>query len=149
MEEALGFHNEPTFAERLRELLPPVQAVAPGLIGQNREAWITAVKRARNFEAHRLVAAEGRQSYEKRTDEYYQLAVSIEWVLRISLLLHLGVEPDTLHARLHEHQKLAFALANMDRCRYPWPGSRIDEFRESRPGPPSDCPAAPSFAKRR
>jgi hypothetical protein len=138
MEEALGFHNEPTFAERLRELLPAVESATPGLIGQNREAWITAVKQARNFEAHRLVEAKGRESYEERTDEYYQLAVSIEWVLRISLLLHLGVEPGVLHARLHEHQKFAFTLANMDRSRYPWPGSRVDEFRASRPGPPSD-----------
>jgi hypothetical protein len=34
MEEALGFHNEPTFAERLRELLPAVESATPGLIGR-------------------------------------------------------------------------------------------------------------------
>ena len=68
---------------------------------------------------------------QERTDDYYQLAVSIEWVLRISVLLHLGVDAELLHARLHDHQKFAFALANMDRCQHPWPGSRIDEFRAS------------------
>jgi hypothetical protein len=50
-----------------------MEAVAPGLVGLDREEWIKKVKLARNFEAHRLV--DGRwQTDQERIDDYYQLA---------------------------------------------------------------------------
>lgn len=132
--EAFSFFTEPTFVERLEELLPPVEYVAPGLIGQDRDVWISSVKKARNLEAHRFVrtATQLKSDHNERIDDYYQLAVSTEWVLRISLLLHLGVDPELLHARLLDHGKFLFALANMDISRFAWPGSRLKEFRASR-----------------
>ena len=129
LEESFRYFNQLTFAERLDQLLQDVEVVAPGLIGRDRNLWISEVVAARNVEAHRL-PRKG-ESYEKRLDDYYQLAVSAEWVLRISLLLHLGVEPDRLRRRLYEHRRFEFALANMDRCSFRWPGSRLDEFRSS------------------
>lgn len=132
--ETFSFFTEPTFAERLEELLPPVEYVAPGLIGQDRGFWISSVKNARNLEAHRLAKTppQRKANHEQHIDHYYQLAVSTEWVLRISLLLHLGVDPETLHARLLDHRNFLFALANMDISRFAWPGSRLKEFQASR-----------------
>lgn len=124
--------EQPFFAERLDQMLPLVEQVAPGLIGTDRKAWIEAVVRARNLEAHRFVPKpEQRLRHEEHVDDYYVLAVSTEWVLRISLLLRLGVPPDRLHGRLLDHQQFEFALANMDHSESP-PGSRLAEFRASR-----------------
>jgi hypothetical protein len=139
-----SFFTDPTFVERLEELLPPVEHVAPGLIGQDRGFWISSVKNARNLEAHRFVrtATQRAANYDQRTDHYYQLAVSTEWVLRISLLLHLGVDAELLHARLLDHQQFLFALANMDISRFAWPGSRLEEFRASRARGAAPVPGA-------
>ncbi len=144
--EAFSFFTKPTFVERLEELLPPVEYVAPGLIGQDRDVWISSVKKARNLEAHRFVrtATQLKANHNQRTDDYYQLAVSTEWVLRISLLLHLGVDPELLHARLLDHGKFLFALANMDVSRFAWPGSRLKEFRASRTRGPTRRPSSSS-----
>ena len=68
-------------------------------------------------------------AHEQHIDEYYQLAVSAEWGLRLSVLLQLGIDAEILHQRLQDHQKFHFALANMDRCTHAWPGSRLEEFR--------------------
>jgi hypothetical protein len=67
-------------------------------------------------------------AHEQHIDEYYQLAVSAEWGLRLSVLLQLGIDAEILHQRLQDHQKFHFALANMDRCTHAWPGWRLEEF---------------------
>ncbi|MGY5894904.1 HEPN domain-containing protein [Blastococcus deserti] len=144
LKQSFGLFNELTFAERLRVLLPPVEAVAPGLIGQDRDIWIREVKLARNLEAHRFAKdATKPENYEKRTDHYYQLALSTEWVLRISVLLLVGVDPAVLYDRLQEYEKFHFALANMDGCRFSWPGSRLEEFRTSQRPATSTAVVAP------
>lgn len=122
--------NEPTYADRLRELIAPICAVAPGLLGNDPEEWIKAIRRARNAEAHRLLPT-GQATHEEHIDEYYQLATSADWALRLTVLLQLGVRQDELHRRLRSHAKFLYALANMDRCDYAWPGSRIETFRAS------------------
>ncbi|WP_290049745.1 HEPN domain-containing protein [Amycolatopsis solani] len=122
--------NEKTLGERLEEILPPVEEVAPGLIGIDHSEWIRLVVAARNLEAHRF--AKPVPDYQERTDRYYQLAKSMDWALRIILLLEIGVSKDFLHSKLHDHQKFIFDLANMDNCRYPWPGSRFETFRKSK-----------------
>ena len=137
---AFSYFNQPSFRERLEELLPPVERVAPGLIGSDRDGWIGAVVRARNMEAHRFPQKPPeRARYRQRVDGYYVLATSTEWVLRIALLLRLGVAPELLHARLLEHNQFEFALANMDHAEDP-PGSRLDEFRASRAGGRTSSP---------
>lgn len=124
--------NQPTFAERLRELLPPVEAVAPGLIGPRRSRWVRDVTDARHREAHRFISDPSeREAYRQRVDNYIQLAISTEWVLRIALLLRLDVPPELLHERLLDHQQFEYELANMDHAEDP-PGSRLAEFRASR-----------------
>jgi hypothetical protein len=136
-DKSFSFFNQPTFAERLRELLPPVEGVAPGLIGHDRDAWVRDVKQARNMEAHRFPRKPAeRAKYRQRVDDYYVLATSTDWVLRIALLLRLGVPSQLLHARLLDHQPFEYALANMDYSEDP-PGSRLAEFRASRPQPPA------------
>jgi hypothetical protein len=120
--------NQLTFNERLDELLPPVESVAPGLIGRDRVKWISSVVSTRNLEAHRF--DKEIPNYLERTDNYYQLAVSTEWVLWIGVLLHLGVDQEELRAGLLKHQQFLFALANMDNCQFSWPGSRLKEFKE-------------------
>jgi hypothetical protein len=120
--------NEPTFADRLHELMIPLEDVAPGLLGQDRHRWVKSIVSARNAEAHRL-ARSAVVAHEQHIDEYYQLAVSAEWGLRLSVLMQLGIEAEVLHQRLQDHQKFHFALANMDRCTHAWSGSRLEELR--------------------
>jgi hypothetical protein len=128
--DSISFFNQQTFGKRLEELLPLVESVAPGLTGNDRSKWIRSVVEARNLEAHRF--PKDVPNYHERTDHYIQLAMSTGWVLRISILLQLGVQADILSSRLQEHEKFLFALANMDNCRFPWPGSRFDSFKKSR-----------------
>jgi hypothetical protein len=129
-----SYFNQPTFEERLRDLLAPVLEVAPGLIGEeDLEAWIEDVRRARNMEAHRFARKPNeREVYRRRVDDYVQLSISTEWVLRIAVLLQLKVPPKLIHARLLDHNQFAYALANLDHADDPR-GSRLAEFRASRP----------------
>lgn len=125
------FFNAKTFEQRLEELLPRIEIAAPGLTGEDPVSWIRAVVEARNLEAHRF--PKGFSNYQRRTDHYYQLAMSTGWALKIGLLLELGVSPSLLRARLKEHQTFLYALANMDNCRFSWPGSRFETFMGSKP----------------
>jgi hypothetical protein len=126
--DAFRHFNELTFADRIRELVQPVTAVAPGLLGAELDAWIGWLKQARNGEAHQLVKS-AEDDYEEEIDQLYQLAVSGEWALRLCVLMQLGVDAELLRQGLRRHQRFHYALANMDRSRFAWPGSRLDEFR--------------------
>jgi hypothetical protein len=130
LKDSFKFFNKKTFEQRLEELLPKVEHAAPGLIGNDPATWIRSVIEARNLEAHRF--PKDFPNYQERTDHYYQLAMSTGWVLKISLLLELGISPEMLRDRLKEHQKFLYALANMDSCRFSWPGSRFDTFKDSK-----------------
>ncbi|WP_328295792.1 hypothetical protein OG218_24365 [Kineococcus sp. NBC_00420] len=121
------FFNYPDFKDRLRDFVGPAEIVAPGLIGQDHEYWISTVVSVRNFEAHRFEKEP--RDYQEQIDEYYQLATSTEWVLRLVLLLELGVPLVELRSRLRDHQRFQYALANMDACEFSWPGSRLAEYR--------------------
>lgn len=129
--EKFKFFNTKTFEQRLEELLPNIEEAAPGLIGNDSASWIRSVVEARNLEAHRF--PKNFPNYQERTDHYYQLAMSTGWVLKIGLLLELGILPSLLHTRLKQHQKFLYALANMDSCRFSWPGSRFDTFTNLKP----------------
>ena len=73
-------------------------------------------------------ALEDELELDPETDHQYQLAVSTQWALRLSVLMQLGVEPVALRKRLSQHQRFLLALANMDRCDTRWAGSRLDDF---------------------
>lgn len=115
--EALGHVQDPSYAERLAELLPQVQMAAPGLLGPSLSVWIKDMGQVRNTQSHGL----------KRDDElgeagisrYYVLASSGRWALKILLLLQL-VSPDALRAALWDSDRFMYALANIDREHY-WP----------------------------
>jgi hypothetical protein len=127
------FFNQLSFYEQLQELVPNIQRVTPGLIGQDEKAWIEWVVAARNQEAHRRPRR--KQAPEDKpvrlleeTEHLYQLRGSTQWALRVRILLELGVDGDTLRRRLARHQRFLLVLANMDRSEPSWPGSRLDDF---------------------
>lgn len=130
--QSLNHMGQTTLADRLRVLAFPVADVAPGLLGPSLEVWVTGMKNARNGEGHQLDAAPEFGS--DKIDPYYQLLTSGKWVARISLLLQMGVEPATLTAALHAHQRFLFELANMDTGKDGWPGSALETFRLSASG---------------
>lgn len=123
--EALGHVRDPSYAGRLAELLPQVQATAPGLLGPSLSAWIKDMGEVRNTQSHGLKRDD--ELGESGISRYYVLASSGRWALKILLLLQL-VSADTLRSALWDSDRFMYALANMEREHY-WPDfSPYDHF---------------------
>lgn len=113
--EALGHVQDPSYADRLTELLPQVQAAAPGLLGPSLSAWIKDMGEVRNTQSHGLQRDD--ELGEPGISRYYVLGASGRWALKILLLLQL-VHPDALRSALWDSDRFMYALANMDREHY-------------------------------
>ena len=109
---ALSHINEPSYSERLKELLTPVLDVAPGLVGPSVGEWIKGMTALRNDQSHQLDPTNTFE--EDDISEYYVLSVTARWALRIRLLLEL-VTPDAMSKALHESITFAYALAHVDK----------------------------------
>lgn len=110
--EALGHVQDLSYAERLEELLPPVEVTAPGLLGPSRSAWIKDMGEARNTQSHGLDRDD--ELDDAGISRYYVLASSGRWALKILLLRQL-VSLDVLRSSLWDSDRFMYALANIDR----------------------------------
>jgi hypothetical protein len=90
--QAVAHIHEPTYADRLRDLVAQVEEVAPGLAGFDSETWIKYVKDARNSIAHQLEDETRRVTPEQRMVLYQ----SLHWLLLILVLAHIGVSSELL-----------------------------------------------------
>lgn len=116
--EALGHIGDLSYAARITEMLPRVERVAPGLLGPSRSSWIKDMKDLRNIQSH------GLQNHDDFGDteigQYYVLASSGRWVLKILLLLEITGE-EHLRLALKDSDRFMYSLANIDREKY-WAG---------------------------
>ena len=123
--DALTQAHRPSYVARLKELVPPVEATAPGLLGPSTHEWIKDIRDIRNTLSHG--ADQDDDFGEPEISRYYVLSESARWVLRIRLLLEL-VDEKSLQAALWHYDRFMFALANIDREQY-WPNfSAYDHF---------------------
>lgn len=123
--EALGHVQDFSYTDRLSDLLPRVEAAAPGLLGPSLSGWIKDIKDVRNIQSHGLQRDD--DFGEPEISRYYVLGSSGRWALKILILLQL-VDPDTLRSALWRSDRFMFALANIDREHY-WPDfSAYDHF---------------------
>lgn len=129
-DEALGHIDEPTYADRLHQLLPDVAATAPGLLGPDLSAWIHTMKEIRNVQSHGTPKHDAFDQDE--ISRYYVHQSSGQWALKILLLRQL-TDDDRLKHALARSNKFHYALANLDReCL--WSGfSAYDTFTKSLP----------------
>lgn len=123
--EALGHVQDPSYTDRLTELLPPVQVAAPGLLGPSLSGWIKDMGEVRNTQSHGLQRDD--ELGEAGISRYYVLGSSGRWTLKILLLLQL-VSPGTLRSALWDSDRFMYALANMDREHYWQDFSAYDHF---------------------
>ncbi|WP_269939842.1 HEPN domain-containing protein [Arthrobacter sp. HY1533] len=114
-DEALGHIEEPSYAARISGLLPPVERVAPGLLGPSQSEWIQDMKVLRNVQSHGLKTHDAFGDTE--VSQYYVMAASGRWVLKILLLLEL-VEEEQLELALRGSERFMYSLANIDRENY-------------------------------
>lgn len=110
--ESLGHAGDPTYSDRLNELLPKVEKVAPGLFGPSLQGWIRKMRDLRNIQSHGL---EKHDNFgESEISEYYVMSISGRWALKISLLLELTTS-ENLRQILLDSNKFKYSLINMDR----------------------------------
>ncbi|MGC0411427.1 hypothetical protein RKD32_004350 [Streptomyces sp. SAI-195] len=95
--DALFHLYDPTYHERLVQLLDDVEAIAPGIVG-DREQWLHQVKSARNGFAHQLPNA-GKGDIES----LHALSQSLRWVLTFRLLQLTGMNEEILTQRIREY----------------------------------------------
>lgn len=88
-----------TYANRLQGLAKHVKKAVPGVTGNTQE-WVQREKNARNGLAHQL---EHGFLGENDADEWIALLLSMQWVLRGTLLLKTGINEDTLGAVIGNH----------------------------------------------
>ena len=84
MSSSLAHLDEPSFRERLEQLLAPVNQAAPGLFGPRLADWTRGLAKVRNNEAHQLGGAD--DFGDKEAALYLGYATSARWALRLALL---------------------------------------------------------------
>lgn len=104
---ALEHLHEPSYPQRLEELAKCAGDAVPGVLGrltdQGRPSrWKEAAAGARNDFAHRFDRG---WLDEASVDRYLAVYNSLRWLLTAVLLLQTGLDPETLGARLREHQR--------------------------------------------
>jgi ApeA N-terminal domain 1 len=88
-----------TYANRLQGLADHVQKAVPGVTGNTQE-WVQRAKNARNGLAHQL---EHGFLGEDNADEWIALLLSMQWLLKGTLLLQTGINEDALGALIGSH----------------------------------------------
>lgn len=88
-----------TYANRLQGLAEHVRKAVPGVTGNTQE-WVRREKNARNGLAHQL---EHGFLGEDNADEWIALLLSIQWLLRGTLLLKTGINEDALGTLIDNH----------------------------------------------
>lgn len=124
----LGHVADPTYAERLQELVEAYGDIAPGLLGPDPSAWIRDMTRIRNNESHQALPTN--TFGEAEISKYLVYASSARWFLRICLLSTLA-DRALLTEALRESSSFNFALANID-SEPTWGSySALDTFRSA------------------
>ncbi|WP_374203631.1 HEPN domain-containing protein, partial [Streptomyces geysiriensis] len=95
--DALFHLYDPTYHERLVQLLDDVEEIAPGIVG-DRGQWLHQVKSARNGFAHQLPTA-GKGDIES----LHALSQSLRWVLTFRLLRLTGMNERIISRRIREY----------------------------------------------
>lgn len=127
-EGALSRVHEPSYKDRMMELLPQVKDVAPGLLGPDVKRWIRDMEAIRNIQAHQLPKHD--DFGEEEISLYYVLEASGRWVMRILLLLQVASPADVSRA-LRRSSQFQHSLANMDREQHWRNFSTFDTFTHS------------------
>lgn len=130
-ERALSRLHEPSYKERIMELLPQVDDVAPGLLGPDVRRWVRDMEAIRNVQAHQL--AKHDDFGEEEISLYYVLEASGRWVMRILLLLQVA-SPEDVSRALRRSSRFQHSLANMDREQHWRNFSTFDTFRSRSDG---------------
>ncbi|MER6725766.1 MULTISPECIES: HEPN domain-containing protein [Streptomyces] len=116
--DALFHLYDPTYHERLVQLLDDVEEIAPGIVG-DRDQWLHQVKSARNGFAHQLPNA-GKGDIES----LHALSQSLRWVLTFRLLRLTGMNERIISRRIREYHPYADFLTYAKRANPDaWPAS--------------------------
>jgi hypothetical protein len=84
--DVMAHANDPSLERRLRELSGEVEGIIHSLVGNDVDAWIRAIKKARNNLTH---LDEGREVFDGA--DLYLLAESLFHVTRLCLLQRIGL----------------------------------------------------------
>ena len=126
--DAVAFVGQISYAERLRELLPGVASLAPGMFGPELEGWIKHATKIRNEEGHQL--GNNDDFGEQEVSSYFVFTESAKWALRLAMLLTVFPEI-TIRLRLRESLSFAYSLANIDNERHWQDFSCLKTFQEA------------------
>lgn len=105
MREALNHVDEPSYRERLREVLDPVAELVPDLFDEDLDHWAGFMAALRNGQAHSLPqsthgSVPNHDSFrEVEQVLYLRWAETARWALRLALLLP-ALDPDKLRERV-------------------------------------------------
>lgn len=101
--------SQMSYVDRLCDLLAPIYCISPELFGFDLEEWIKVCRDLRNFESHLPGGNTLLTDHDERL--YAMTARSLQWILRLRLLLEL-FDPATLRKACERSNELAFVLAN-------------------------------------
>lgn len=113
----LAFAHEPTFAERLDEVVTKAGPLFPNAVG-NVSKWAKWVKDARNGIAHRKPSEEDLDAVEWRT--MIRVTPTLQWLLSLVLLKDLEIPGDVAAAGVKRHRGFDAATANLRTARPDW-----------------------------
>jgi hypothetical protein len=110
--QALGQFWQVQFADRSTEVVSVVSDAVPEII-ESLADLPSQLKRARNEMAHHLQLDEAKEPLGQRYLRYLVVITITPWLLRGLLLLHAGIDADRLHRAYLNHDRFAFARANV------------------------------------
>lgn len=115
IDRALTHFGELSYPRRVQQLGERAEQFAPGVTGATNR-WKSAVVNSRNLFAH----LPGDLGFigEGNVDQHLAILASLRWTLRVILLGETGLKPETIRARIAEHEPYRYFL---DRVRHQAP----------------------------
>jgi hypothetical protein len=112
VKDAVCHFEDVGYRARAHDIIGEVTSVVPELV-ESVPDLAGKLMAARNDIAHRLVLSEEKEPLADRIDRWAVISFVTPWLLRILLLLHAGIDPDTLHTACLSSGRFSFVRANL------------------------------------
>lgn len=112
VKDAVGHFEDVGYRTRAQDITSHVADAVPEL-AESIPDLPEKLTTARNELAHHLVLSDEKEPFDTRINRWVVISYVTPWLLRLLLLLHAGVKPDSLRTACLDSDKFGFLRANL------------------------------------
>lgn len=112
VKDAIGHFEDVGYRARAQDIINDITGAVPELT-ESIPDLAGKLMTARNELAHHLVLSGEKEPFGDRINRWVAISYVTPWLLRLLLLLHVGIEPDSLRTACLDSDKFGFLRANL------------------------------------